>query len=130
MTGLSVTGPPEGVGAEGGDTSCTTPDISADNLRIARPPALPLPEEVGLPTPAAAKGMVPTGAVPVAVNPVVAAADGVPLMGASGTAAPILLRDTDGSSGGDDGTELTVEESDRGDSTDASGTSCGFRISR
>ena len=81
MTGLSVTGPPEGVGAEGGDTSCPTPDISADNLRIARPPALPLP--VGLPTLAAAKDMVPTGAVPVAVNPVVAAADGVPLMGAA-----------------------------------------------
>ena len=99
MAGLPVTGPPESVGVEGGVTSCTTPEISEDNLRIPRPPALPLPEEVGLPTPAAAKGMVPTGAVPAAENPVGAEADGVTLMGASGTAVPILLRDTDGSSG-------------------------------
>ena len=130
MAGLPTKGSFESVGAEGGDTSCTTPDISEDNLRIPRPPALPLPEGVGLPTPAAAKGMASTGAVPVAADPVRAEADGVTLMGASGTAAPILLRATDGSSGGDDGTELTVEGSDRGDSTDASGTSCGFRISR
>ena len=130
MTGLSVTGTPEGIGTEGGDTSCTTPDISADNLRIALPPARPLPEEVELLTSAAAKVMMPTGVVPVAVNPVEAAADGVPLIGVSGTVAPILLRDTGGSSGGDDVTELNVEESGKGDSTDASGTSCGFRISR
>ena len=81
MTGLSVTGIPEGVGAEGGDTSCATPDISADNLRIARPPTRPLPEEVELPMSAAAKYMMPTGVVPVAVNPVEATANGVPLIG-------------------------------------------------
>lgn len=99
MVGPPVTGPSESAGAEGGDTSCANPDISEDNLRIARPPALPFPEEAELPTPAAAKGMVLAGAVPVAVNPVGGAADGVTLMGARGTAAPILLRDTDGSSG-------------------------------
>lgn len=98
MAGLPVTGPPESVGAEGGDTSCATPDTSEDNLRIARPPALPLPEEVGLPTPAAARGMVLVGAAPVAVIPVEAAADGATLMGESCTAAPTLVRDTDGSS--------------------------------
>jgi hypothetical protein len=110
MAGLPVTGSFESVGAEGGDTSCTTPDISEDNLRIPRPPAPPLPEEVELPTPAAAKGMMPTGAVPVAVNPVEAAADGETLMG--------------------DGMGLTNEEFDGEGSTDASGKSCGFRISR
>ena len=89
-----MTGPPESVGVEGGDSSCATPDISEDNFRIPRPPALPLPEEVGLPTPAAAKGMMLTGAVPAAVNPVEGA---ITLMGARGTAAPILLRGTDGS---------------------------------
>ncbi len=99
MAGLPVTGPPESVGVEGGDTSCATPDISEDNFRIPRPPALPLPEEVGLPTPAAAKGMVLTGAVPAAVNPVGGAAEGITLMGARGTAAPIPLRGTGGSSG-------------------------------
>jgi hypothetical protein len=91
MTGLSVTGTPEGVGAEGDDISCTTPDSSEDNLRIARPPAIPLPEDVGVPTSAAAKDMMLTGAVPVAIYPVEAVADGGPLTGAIGTAAPILL---------------------------------------
>lgn len=99
MVGLPVTGPSESVGAEGGDTSWANPDTSEDNLRIARPPALPLPEKAELPTPAAAKGMVPVGAVPVAENPVGAVADGATLMGASCTAAPTLVRDTDGSSG-------------------------------
>ena len=94
-----MVGPPESAGAEGGDTSCANPGISADNLRIVRPPGLPPPEEAGFPTPAAAKGMVLVGTVPVAINPVGAAADGVTLMGARGTAAPRLLRDTDGSSG-------------------------------
>ena len=89
----------ERVGAEDGDTSCVNPDISADNFRIARPPVLPLPEVVEVPTPAAARGMAPAGAVPVAVNPVEAAADGATLMGESCTAAPTLVRDTDGSSG-------------------------------
>lgn len=98
MAGPPVTGLLERVGAKDGDTSCTTSDISEDNLRIPRPPAFPLPEEVGLPMPAAAKGMVLVGVVPVAVNPVGAAADGVTLMGGSCTAAPILVRGTDGSS--------------------------------
>ena len=99
MAGPPVTGPPESAGAEGGDISCANPDISEDNLRIPRPPALPFPKVAELPTPATAKGMVPAGAVPVAVNPVGGAADGVTLMGARGTAAPILLGDSDGSSG-------------------------------
>ena len=99
MVGLPVTGPSESVGAEGGDTSCENPDISADNLRIVRPPGAPPPEEAELPTPAATRGMAPVGAVPVAVNPVGAAADGVALMVARGMAAPRLLRGTDGSSG-------------------------------
>ena len=99
MAGLPVTRLSESVGAEGGDTSCANPDTSEDNLRIARPPALPLPEEAELPTLAAAKGMVPTGAVPVAVNPVGGVADGVTLIGARAAAAPILRRGTDGSSG-------------------------------
>ena len=98
MAGPPVTGLLERVGAKDGDTSCTTPDISEDNLRIPRPPAFPLPEEVEVPTPAAARGMVLVGAVPVAVIPVEAAADGATLMGASCTAAPILARGTDGSS--------------------------------
>ena len=89
----------ESDGAVGGETSCAKPDISADIPRIDRPSEPPLPEEAELSTPAAARGMVPAGAVPVAVNSAGGAADGVPLMGARGTAAPILLRDTDGSSG-------------------------------
>ena len=89
----------ESAGAVGGETSCAKPDISADIPRIVRPPARPHPEEAELPTPAAAKGMVPAGAVPVAVNPEGAAADGVTLMGARGTAAPRLLRGTNGTSG-------------------------------
>ena len=93
-----MTGPSESIGAEVGDTSCANPDTSEDNLRIARPPALPLPEEVEVSTPAAARGMVLVGAAPAAVNPVEAAADGATLMGASCTAAPIVVRDTDGSS--------------------------------
>ena len=97
MAGPSVTGLPGSVGAEGGRTSCVNPGISADNLRIVRPPRLPPPEEAGFPTPAAAKGMVPAGTVPAAVNPVGGAADGATLIGASGTAAPIPLGDTDGS---------------------------------
>jgi len=99
MTGLPVAGSFESAGAEGGDTSCASPDTSADNLCIVRPPARPPPDEGELPAAAAARGMVPAGTVPVAVNPVGSAADGVTLMGVRDTAAPILLRDTDGSSG-------------------------------
>ncbi len=80
MAGPPVTGS-ERAGAEGGETSCVNPDISADNLRIVRPPALPFPEEDELPAPAAASGMVPVGAVLVAVNPVAAAGDGVDAYG-------------------------------------------------
>ena len=99
MAGPSVTGLPGSVGAEGGRTSCVNPGISADNLRIVRPPGLPPPEEGEVPTLAAARGMVPVGAVPVAVDPVGAAADGVALMAVRGIAVRILLRGTDGSSG-------------------------------
>ena len=125
MAGLPGTESPESAGAEGGDTSCATPDISADNLCIVRPPARPPPDEGELPAATAARGMVPTGAVPVEVNPVEAAADGVTLMGASGRAVPSRCND-----GGDDGTELTDGEYDREGSTDARGRFCGFRISR
>jgi hypothetical protein len=90
MAGPPV-GPPASVGAEGGETSCVSPDISADNLRIVRPPVPPFPEEDELPVPTAASGMVPVGAVPVAVTPVEGADNGVTLMVASGTAAPTLL---------------------------------------
>jgi hypothetical protein len=91
MAGAPVTGLLERVGAEGGETSCVSPDISADNLRIVRPPAPPFPEEDELPAPAAASGMVPVGAVPVVVTPVEDADNGVTLMVASGAAAPTLL---------------------------------------
>ena len=99
IAGPPVTGLLERVGAEGGDTSCVSPEISADNLRIVRPPAFPPPEEAELPTPAAAKGIVLAGTIPVAINPVGAGVDGVALMVARGMAAPILRRGTDGSSG-------------------------------
>ncbi|HSL04641.1 MAG TPA: hypothetical protein VK901_14025 [Nitrospiraceae bacterium] len=87
-------------GAEGGVISCANPGISAANLRIDRPPALPLPEEEELPAPAAASGMVPVDAVLAAVDPVATAADdGVTLMVARGTAALTLLLGNDGSLG-------------------------------
>ena len=82
-----------------GDDRWLTIERVGPALARARPPALPLPEGAELPTPAAARGMVPAGAVPAAVNPVEAAADGATLMGASCNPAPILVRDTDGSSG-------------------------------
>jgi hypothetical protein len=133
-----LTGTP---GAEGGVISCANPGISAANLRIDRPPALPLPEVEEFPAPAAASGMVPVDAVLAAVDPVAAADDGVTLMVARGTATLTLLLGDDGSLGwevvlslcsdnGCVGSELTGEESDGKGSTDAMGGFCGFRISR
>lgn len=87
MAGPPVTGPPESAGDEGGDISCANPDISADNFRIVRPPALPLPEEDVLPSPEVASGMVLIGAVLAAADPVAAADGGVMLMDARGTVA-------------------------------------------
>jgi hypothetical protein len=92
-------GPSEGARVEGGDISCVNPDISADNLLIVRPPVPPPLEEDELSTLAEASGVVLIGSVPAAVNPVGGAAEGITLMVARGTAAPILLRGTDGSSG-------------------------------
>ena len=84
-------------GTEDGEINCANPGISAANLLIDRPPALPLPEVEELPAPAAASGMVPVGAVPVAMDLVVIVDDGATLMVARGKAAPTLLLSDDGS---------------------------------
>ena len=78
-------------GAEGGEINCANPGISAANLLIDRPPALPLPEVEELPAPAAASGIVPVGAVPAAMDPVALADDGATLMVARGADPPTLL---------------------------------------
>ena len=83
--------------AAGGEINCANPGISAANLLIDRPPALPLPEVEELPAPAAASGIVPVGAVPAAMYPVALANDGATLMVARGTAVPILLLSDDAS---------------------------------
>ena len=92
-----ISGLTETTGAEGGDINCVSPGISAASLFIVRPPVCPLPELDDLPAPAAASGMVPVDAVPVAMVPVVVADDGATLMVARGTAAPTLLLSGDGS---------------------------------
>ena len=94
---VPIAGLTETTGAEGGEINCANPGISAANLLIDRPPALPLPEVDELPAPAAASGMVPVDAVPAAMDPVVVADDGATLMVARGTAAPTLLLSDDGS---------------------------------
>jgi hypothetical protein len=72
------------VGAEGGEINCANPGISAANLLIDRPPALPLPEVEELPAPAAASGIVPVDAAPAAMDLVVVVDDGATLMVARG----------------------------------------------
>ena len=94
---MAMAGPPESTGAEGGEINCANPDISADNLRIVRPPAPADPETDELPEPAVASGMVPVGSVLTAMDPVAAVGDCSTLMDARGTAVPILLLCDDGS---------------------------------
>jgi hypothetical protein len=87
-----------GLGVAGvGDTNCASPGISAANLLIDRPPALPLPDVEELPAPAAAIGMVLVCGVPAAIDPVVVAGDGTTLMVARGTVAPTFLLSDDDS---------------------------------
>jgi hypothetical protein len=94
---MPMAGGPGSTGAEGGEISCANPDISEDNLRIVRPPAVPFPEEDELPWPTAASGMIPVDVVLAAVDPVAIADDGVMLMVARGAAAPTLLFGDEGS---------------------------------
>ena len=77
-------------GAGGGEINCANPGISAANLLIDRPPALPPPEVEELPAPAAASGIGPVGAVPAAMDLMVVVVE-------RGTAAPTLLLNDDGS---------------------------------
>ena len=84
-----LTGTTGAAGVEGVVVSCANPGISAANLLIDRPPALPPPEVEELPAPAAASGIGPVGAVPAAMDLMV-------VVVARGTAAPLLLND-DGS---------------------------------
>ena len=84
IAGLTAT-----TGGGGGEINCANPGISAANLLIDRPPALPPPEVEELPAPAAASGIGPVGAVPAAMDLMV-------VVVARGTAAPLLLND-DGS---------------------------------
>ena len=86
---VPIAGLTETRGAGGGEINCANPGISAANLRIDRPPALPPPEVEELPAPAAASGIGPVGAVPAAMDLMV-------VVVARGTAAPLLLND-DGS---------------------------------
>ncbi len=83
--------------AEGDDSNCVNPGISAANLPIDRPPALPPAEVEGLPVPAAASGMVPVVVVPTAMDPVVVVDDGATLIVARGTVVPTVLLNDNGS---------------------------------
>ena len=96
---VPIAGLTKTTGTEAGESNCVNSGISAANLLIDRPPALPLPEVEELPAPAAASGIVPVDAVPIAMEPVVVADDGATLMVARGTAAPTLLLSDDGSLG-------------------------------
>ena len=82
----------ETTGSEGGEMSCVKPGISAANLLIDRPPAFPFPEveELPLPLPGAASGIVPVDVVLAAKEPLAVAEDGATLMVARGRAAPML----------------------------------------
>lgn len=97
IVGVGVDGGGGATDNEGGESNCVNPGISAANLLIDLPPALPLPEVEELPVLAAASGMVPVDVAPTAMVPEVVANDGVTLMVASGTATPTLLLSEDGS---------------------------------
>ena len=94
---VPIVGLIESVGAAGGEINCANSGISAANFLIDRPLALLLPEVEELPACAAASGIVPVGAVPAAMDLVVVVDDGMTLMVARGTAAPILLLSEDSS---------------------------------
>jgi len=96
---VPIAGLTESTGTEGVEFNSVNPGISAAIFRIVRPPPPPLPEVDELPTPAAASGMVPVGAVAAAVDPVAVADNGATLMVANGTATPTLLLIDDGSLG-------------------------------
>ena len=92
LVGLApIAGLTEITGAEGGEINCANPGISAANLLIDRPPALPLPEAEELPAPAAASGIVPVGAVPAPMDLLAVADDGATLMVARGAMVGRLL---------------------------------------
>ena len=93
---VPIAGLTETTGTEGGEINCANPGISAANLLIDRPPALPLPDVEELPAPAVASGIVPVGAVPAAMDLVVVVDDGATLMVARGKAALTLLLSDDG----------------------------------
>ena len=85
LVGLApIAGLTEITGAEGGAINCANPGISAANLLIDRPPALPLPEVDELPAPAVASGVAPIDAVPAAMDAVAVADDGATRMVARG----------------------------------------------
>lgn len=95
---VPIAGLTETTGAEGDDSNCVNPGISAANLLIDRPPAFPLPEAEALLVPAAASGMVPVVVVPTARDPVVVD-DGAALIVARGTVVPTVLLNDNGSVG-------------------------------
>ena len=98
LVGLApIVGLTETTGGAGGEINCANPGISAANPLIDRPWVFPFPEVEEWPEPAAASGRVPVDAVPAVMGLVVVADDGVTLMVASGTAAPTLLLNDDGS---------------------------------
>jgi hypothetical protein len=93
LTGLApIAGLVETTGSEGGEMSCVKPGISAANLFIDRPPAFPFPEveELPLPLPGAASGIVPVDVVLAAKEPLAVAEDGATLMVARGRAVPMV----------------------------------------
>ena len=138
---VPITGSTETTGDEGGVINCANPGISAANRLIDRPPALLFPDAEAVLAFAAARGVVPVGFAPPAIDPVTVAGDGATLMVARGTATPRLLFSEEGSvgwevtlslagDGGCAGMELTGEELDGEGSMDAMGAFCGFRINR
>ncbi len=94
---VPIVGLTDTAGTKGGEINCANPGISAANLLIDRPPALPLPEVEELLVSAAASGIVPVVDMEAAKDPVAVADDGVTLMVARGRAAPTLLLSDDAS---------------------------------
>ena len=145
LVGLApIAGLIEGIGAEGGEINCANPGISAANLFIDRPPPPPLPEVDDLPVLAAASGMVPVGAEPAEIDPVVVVADGAMCTVESGAAMeerrPVFLLSEEVSleevvlSGsratGGVAKELGPAVVGCNGTTDAALGLCGFRMSR
>lgn len=100
LTGLTpIAGLVETTGSEGGEMSWVNPGISEASLLIDLPPAFPFPEveELPLPLPGAASGIVPVADVPTAIDPFAVVGDGATLIVARGATAPTLLLSDDGS---------------------------------